>query len=240
MRKLLLLMLVALPCLGDDCPRWNYSGTTGPDFWATLDPAYRLCATGIAQSPIDINSLARRDDTLARLTFGGGASTFRVKNTGNNLKVYLTNPWTLTSFTPAATLEEFHFHVPAEHLDRGYRHAGELHFVFKTATKAYAVAVWIDAGPANNAIASVLANKPPACQTSGTSTQTVIIGGLLVNPQHYATYSGSLTTPPCSEPVAFLITLNPITASPAQIAGLKLLVTGNARPLQGMKFRMAP
>jgi carbonic anhydrase len=236
MRKLFLLMLVALPCLGDDCPtKWSYSGATGPAFWGNLDPDWKLCSTGISQSPLDVNSLARRDNNLPPLAFGGSASTFKVKNTGNNLKVYVTDPWTLTP--TGATLDEFHFHVPAEHLDHGRRHAAELHFVFKNGAQAYAVAVWIDAGPANAALAKVLALKPAECKTSDTSKAKIWITSLLKNPRHYGTYSGSLTTPPCSEPVTFLITLDPITASGKQIAALKLLASGNARPLQWMKFR---
>jgi carbonic anhydrase len=241
MRKLFVLMLLAaIPCLGDDpkdpCPtKWSYSGKTGPAFWGDLDPAWETCSTGISQSPLDVNSLARRDQKLRVLEFGGEESTFKVKNTGNNLKVYVTDPWTLKS--TGATLDEFHFHVPAEHLDRGRRHAAELHFVFKKGAEAYAVAVWIDEGPANSAIAKVLALKPEECDTSKTSKAKIWITSLLKTQKHYGTYSGSLTTPPCSEPVTFLLTLDPITASRRQIAALKLLATGNARPLQWMKFR---
>ena len=77
------------------------------------------------------------------------------------------------------------------------------------------------------------------CRESATSAQSIAIHGLLASPGHYATYSGSLTTPPCDEPVTFLITLDSIKATQTQINGLKVLTTttGNARPLQWMKFR---
>ena len=244
MRKLFWLMLfVAIPCLGDECDnRWSYSPPTGPENWGNIGnpPLWPICKTGIAQSPIDITSLVR-DSHLLALTFGGGASTFKVKNTGKNYKVVLTNPWTLTSVQPAATLDEFHFHVPAEHLDRGRRHDAEVHFVFKHGAQAYAVGAWIDVDNSrpNAAIADILRNRPAMCRESATSAQSIAIHGLLASPGHYATYSGSLTTPPCSEPVTFLITLEPIKATQAQINGLRVLTTpmGNARPVQEIKSR---
>ncbi|HYU26212.1 MAG TPA: carbonic anhydrase family protein [Thermoanaerobaculia bacterium] len=239
MRKMILLMLVALPCLGDDCPtKYGYSGANGPAFWGSLNPEWKTCSTGIAQSPVDINSLARLDNSLSLLTFNGGESTFKVQNTGNNLKIRVDKKWTLND--DATVLDEFHFHTPAEHYDRGYQHAGEIHFVYKVGARIIVVAVWIREGAANRTLQKILDMKPAACKTSDSSTATIDIKGLLANPQHYGTYQGSLTTPGCSENVTFLITLDGITASKRQLAALRVLPGGNARPLQGMKFRQAP
>jgi len=196
------------------------------------------------QSPIDITLAARPDNNIVRmpvLTFSATPSTFTVENTRNNLKVRTINTWMLTSVSPAATLQEFHSHVPAEHLDRGHRHDAELHFVFKYGTTAYAVAVWVDAGSPNDAIRKVLDKKPRVCETSTPSRESIAITDLILTEsrrRHYARYVGSLTTPACDEPVTFFILLDPITATRTQINALNLLGnTGNARPLQRIKFR---
>jgi carbonic anhydrase len=98
------------------------------------------------------------------------------------------------------------------------------------------VAVWISEGASNDGIARIVAAKPASCE-SKQSTEKIHIQNFILNWQHYATYDGSLTTPGCGENVTFLILLEGITATADQIAKLKLLSTGNARPVQDLNGR---
>lgn len=246
MRKFIpLLLSIAIPCAAADgrCPaKWGYGPNDGPAQWGSLDPAWRICSTGLQQSPLDVKNFDARRDDLPPLTFPGNAR-FYVENSGHDLEIRMPagerDLWKLVRRgLPTLTLERFHFHVPAEHYDKGKQHAGEVHFVFNDGARAVVVAVWITPGAANPALTKILALKPPnKCTHSPTSRDPISMADFrLVNPDHYATYNGSLTTPPCSENVTFIILLDPITASPEQIKMLQL-IPNNARPLQWMKYR---
>ena len=235
----LLLCLAAIPCLGDECPSpWGYTGDKGPAYWGKFS---EVCATGVRQSPININSLLKDPVKLPSLVLGGDPTKFKVKNTGHDLKIYPDGKLTLEGFPPAAaTLSQFHIHVPAEHLDNGVRHAAEIHFVYELGDRIFAIAVWIKRGPADRELQKIAnVKRPPVCDKSELSDSTIDIKKLLKGRSHYAAYEGSLTTPPCSENVTFLILLDPITATATQIRALTVepVPPGNARPLVGMKWR---
>jgi carbonic anhydrase len=55
--------------------------------------------------------------------------------------------------------------------------------------------------------------------------------------KHYHHYIGSLTTPPCSEGVRWIVMNEPIELSQAQIEKFKTVFPHNARPVQGLEDR---
>src|SRR4051794_19114906 len=101
MRKLaMLLLFIAVPCFGECVTEWGYQGPKGPEHWGTLEGGrWRICATGISQSPININTnnaLSRPDGSLPPVTFSG-TSGFDVENTGVDVKVHPKGgSWTLS------------------------------------------------------------------------------------------------------------------------------------------------
>ena len=246
MRKsaiLLLSLALALPSFGATCVTdWNYveNGPIGPPRWGSLDLDWTACSAGRAQSPVIMRNMVL-DNNLPLLNFSTSTSTFTVRNAGHDLKVYVDSPaWTLRRGTEVATLTQFHFHVKAEHLEgaNAIRNDGEIHFVYATPSgKTVVVAVWITTGTANDGIGRILAAKPETSCTTRHSTSVIAIQNFIGNWNHYATYEGSLTTPPCGQNVTFLVLLEGITASSEQLAGLKLLATGNARPVQDINGR---
>lgn len=246
---LVLLFLAAVPCLADDqCPpKWNYSGTTAPEYWGGLNTDWIACSTGMHQSPIAPRAFDTLNNDLPLLDVTLTPSTFDVKNTSYTLEVSNLAPaWTINWGGRRATLKQFHFHRPAEHYDPvgKVRPDAEIHFVFKedNADRYIVLAAWVMKGAANDALAKILAPNPVSCQAPKHSDQTIKITELLKNPNHYATYNGSLTTPPCTENVTFILTLESITASQDQLTALTILPLprGNARPLQGMPWRQSP
>jgi carbonic anhydrase len=243
------LFAAALPCFGECITQWGYANDSkGPDNWYRLGPPppndWHVCKDGIAQSPIDISIANIPPGGLPELVFNNLPTTsFKLYNKGQELKVEEVTPaWTLTWNGQPWTLQNFHFHVPAEHTYGGQRYAGEIHFVFERGTQAVAVAVWIRQGtPANETLRKIIAVKPQSCQNPpGHSAEPIRMSDFLLSPRRYASYRGSLTTPSCSENVTFVIQLAPITATAAQIQALKILPNlplGNARPLQRIKWR---
>jgi len=246
MRKLFLLMLlVAMPCLGDDChPNWGYGPNNGPAHWGAL--GYRRCAAGTRQSPIDFKDLGRPDNTLSTVGLNDTVeSTFKVERRAYDVEVKETNPlWTLTWSNRHATLEQFHFHVHAEHYLNGKQHDAEIHFVFKETGRnaRIVIAVWIERGTENEALKEIIKLKPPdGCPHERSSGAIKIkMGDLLRNVNHYATYEGSLTTPECDENVTFIMALEPIQATQTQIDALEVVSVppGNVRPPQNNRPRV--
>ena len=244
MRKLaMLLLFIAVPCVGECVTEWGYQGNLGPANWGTLQGGrWRICATGISQSPININTntiQSRPDSSLPPVTFSG-TSGFDVENTGVDVKVHPKGgSWTLSWNGETATLQQFHVHVPAEHLDNGVRHDGEIHFVYALpGGRTLALAVWIKNGAFNNTLQKIINRKPTTCGGKNPLNETLsMVPAFQINWARYAVYRGSLTTPPCDEGVTFLFALQPIFATAAQLNALKVVSTGNARPLQWIKWR---
>lgn len=245
-----LLLLAAFPSRADECnPNWSYSGTTGPQHWGDL--GYALCATGLRQSPIEFRNLGRADNGLPTPGLNRGQeSAFKVERRAYDVEVKDVNPaWTLQWAGRKATLAQFHFHVRAEHYLNGRQNEGEIHFLFQEDGKndKIVVAVWLKKGTnANQALQKIIDLKPNTCpRVNNSGAIRIKMDDLLrnVDVNHYATYEGSLTTPTptCQENVTFIMLLEPLEATEAQINALKVVMTptGNVRPLQvqGVRWR---
>ena len=66
----------------------------------------------------------------------------------------------------------------------------------------------------------------------------VDLNTLLPTSRNYYTYMGSLTTPPCSEGVLWLVMKQPVQVSPEQINIFSRLYRNNARPIQPSSGRL--
>ncbi|HEV7242885.1 MAG TPA: carbonic anhydrase family protein [Thermoanaerobaculia bacterium] len=218
---------------------WGYADSNGPHRWGQMNKEWAACDSGHTQSPIRITQ-SRYSPMTMRLQYGD--FPIAVQNTGHELKVYpLAEAYAADVDAAGATnnlkLIQFHFHVPAEHLiGDETRAAGELHLVHENRFKeTVVVAVLIQSQPNDNpAIAALLREIPAAC----TSVKADSFGGmedlLPKDRSKFYLYTGSLTTPPCSQPVFFFVMRNPIGASAAQLGKLAIspLPRGNYRPTQ--------
>jgi len=66
----------------------------------------------------------------------------------------------------------------------------------------------------------------------------VDLNQLLPENRSYYTYMGSLTTPPCSEGVMWMVMKQPAQVSAEQIAIFSRLYPMNARPVQSIRGRL--
>ena len=134
-------------------------------------------------------------------------------------------------------LDQFHFHTPSEHTFDGKSYPMELHLVNKSSNgKITVVGILIMEGKENPALEPVFADLP-AHQTSAGRQAQVDITALLPNDRKALVYAGSLTTPPCSEPVNWIVLEQPIEMSREQIAAFKAIFHDNHRPLQKLNHR---
>jgi carbonic anhydrase len=216
---------------------WSYDGEGRPDNWAKIDPKNTVCGSGQRQSPIDIREGIKVD--LEPIQFDYRPSTFRINDNGHTVQVDVGDSrLTLTGKT--YELVQFHFHRPSEEKINGRRFDMVAHLVHKADDGALAVvAVLLERGQ-ENAFIQTLWNNLPLEQKTPVSPPSLVIDPLALLPagRDYYTYMGSLTTPPCSEGVLWMVMKQPVQVSADQIAIFSRLYPNNARPIQPSAGRL--
>ena len=230
-----------------DATHWTYEGEKGPQFWGKLDPDFSLCADGKSQSPIDIAKTSPA--SLPKLRAKFSPANLRIVhhehladeiNNGHTIQVNYSEGDTMTIGDTNYELIQFHFHAPSEHTVQGKQYPMEMHFVHKAPSGALAViGVFIERGTHNAAFDTIWSNLP---KQKGVESHyehvQVNVDDLLPHSQRTYRYDGSLTTPPCSEGVKWLVMQSPIQLSAAQIWRFTSLIEGNNRPVQPLHHRV--
>lgn len=232
----LLLTLAFVAHASEDAPHWGYGGEHGPEKWGTMEDDFSTCTLGKEQSPIDI--LKATKSALPTLDFQYKKSDAEIVNNGHTIQVNLIDGGVLNLDGIPYKLVQFHFHTPSEEKINGKAYPLEAHLVHQSAEgKLAVVAVLIQEGSANAALALVFSNLP---QTEGNRKKldsSLSAAELLPATHSYYKYVGSLTTPPCSEGVRWQVLKQPIEVSKTQIAAFRKLYTMNARPTQPLNNR---
>jgi len=218
-------------------PAWSYVGENGPNSWGTLDSRYALCSAGQSQSPIDIKDAKKAD--LPALKFDYQTVPMNIIDNGHSIEVNYPAGSTLRIGDSTYTLKQFHFHHPSEENVNGHALDMVAHLVHVNAEGRLAVvAILLKRGAANPLIDAVWKNIPKEKEQAVTiSEATLNVRDLLPTDHAYYTFSGSLTTPPCSEGVTWYVMKAPVTLSDTQIAFFAALYPLNARPIQATNGR---
>jgi carbonic anhydrase len=227
-------------------PHWSYEGEAGPAAWGTLSPDWSPCGDGKNQSPVDIDKTVSADLPEMRAAYPPASlkiiHTAHIAdgvNNGHTIQINYTDGDVLTIGSEPFQLVQYHFHIPSEHTVKGQHHAMEMHLVHKSAAGRLAViGVFIDEGAHNAAFDPILAHLP---STTGAETHIdhvmVDVNQLLPSNLESYRYDGSLTTPPCSEGVKWIVMTTPIQMSAEQIAAFRAIINGNSRPVQPLNGR---
>ena len=223
--------------LAQEGVHWSYEGDTGPEHWGTLSPDFAACAKGVEQSPVDIPANAPLNP--ADITFSYQPSAVTIFNNGHTIQVNYDPGSSLTLNGVKYDLVQFHFHTASEHAIGGQHEPMEIHFVHRNAQGGLAVVgVLLKSGSENAAYAPVFQNLPPqASQPAPVAGATVDANQLLPAQRTYWRYNGSLTTPPCTEGVKWLVMNTPVEVSDAQIAAFTSVFKNNERPVQPFNAR---
>ena len=218
-------------------PKWGYGADDGPAAWGRLDHAYATCALGVEQSPVDLAGALRERLTPPGFDYRPTPAT--VENTGHSIQV---NPEPGNGILVDGLrfeLEQFHFHHAAEHTIEGVRLPLELHLVHRSDDGALAVvAVLFREGPANRALATVWAGLPAAPTSPIPVPDAVDLPALLPELRTSWRYRGSLTTPPCTEGVSWIVLDEPLALSAGQIRAFASIFPNNFRPVQALGERV--
>ena len=213
---------------------WSYSGANGPTKWGSLEKAYSVCKTGELQSPIDIPDAKARKGDLPSMLFNYKPSPLKIIDNGHTIEVSYSPGSYVSVEGKQYNLEQIHFHKPSEEKVDGKGHEMEIHLVHRTQDNRIAVvAVFVDPGKENPLIKTLWANLPQTKdQERVVDNVTINAVQLLPQDKGYYTYSGSLTTPPCTEDVTWFVLKTPVQASADQIARFGRIYPMNARPIQ--------
>jgi len=221
---------------------WAYEGALGPTHWGEDDPAEATCQIGDEQSPIDIHpSRLMQVDWLTPITLKYKPDKdVELVNNGHTFQVNYDQGSRMTFLGKEYELVQFHWHTPSEHTVNGQPAAMELHLVHATPDSFKRLAVLgilIAEGAENPTMAKFWSQIPEKAGPPVKTKIEVSATDLIPKNTRYYNYDGSLTTPPCSQGVQWILLKDPITASPAQIEKFRGLFHENARPVQPIKDR---
>jgi len=225
---------------------WSYSGDNGPDCWADMVAS---CQSGpsSSQSPIDLDPSSLVPESppdAGAVTLHYIPTLFEVENTGHTIEAV---PEDLDANSIAIDgtnyyLQQFHLHTPSEHTITDRSFPIEVHLVHNSEDGTTAVlGVPLATGAENAALAELFTKLP----TTVTDEQSMVPLDAKIDPTDLippgsaiARYSGSLTTPPCTEPVLWSVFLTPATVSAGQVANLQQIFPDNHRPTQPLNGRV--
>ncbi|HEX8817558.1 MAG TPA: carbonic anhydrase [Terriglobales bacterium] len=212
--------------------KWSYGGKTGPENWGKLDRAFAACKTGKTQSPIDIRHAKAAD--LPAIQFDYKPAPLHIINNGHTIEIDYPAGSSITVGDKKYELKQFHFHHPSENKINKRLFNMEAHFVHADANGNLAVvAVMLKPGAGNALLATLWAHVPrePGPEKAFDDV-TINAADLLPANRSYYTFPGSLTTPPCSEGVTWLVLKTPESLTQAQSDTFGSIYPDNARPEQ--------
>lgn len=219
-------------------PHWSYEGNAGPDHWAELSADFQTCHNGKFQSPIDIRHTIEGRLPPLKLEFHTAAEN--LVNNGHTLQVNVDDEDDFMLDGETFRLKQYHFHTPSENQIDGHSYPLEAHFVHANADGEIAViAVMFEVGKENTALNPIIAAMPKQLNQEVVVKQRMDLKPLFPEDRHYYRFSGSLTTPPCTEGLRWLVMKHPVTLSQSQLHDFQLaLKNSNNRPLQPLHGRL--
>ena len=216
---------------------WTYEGEEGPEHWGELAEEFDMCSKGRNQSPIHLAPDIHADLPELIFDYTNPGNLVEV-NTGHAIQENVRPGNYILIKDDRFELKQFHFHSPSEHLVNGKAYSMETHWVHQNKKGDYVVVgLLFQEGEFND-----LLNQLPsfrAARGEDPFADPVDINELVKGRSDYFLYNGSLTTPPCTEGVKWIVLKQPVIASPEQIQHYHdLLGFDNNRPIQPLNSRL--
>ncbi len=227
---------------------WGYAGDDGPTNWASLTPVYALCGEGKNQSPVNIvksdvagGKTWKLDYKTTSLKIAHTEHMDDIIDNGHTIQITVDEGSTFTFGDKSYSLKQFHFHTPSEHTIDGKHAPMEMHLVHQGADGALAVVgvLFQEGATPNPNFDKIITNLPTAKGDSKHITDANLELNVHLPANNYAYhYVGSLTTPPCSEGVQWLVLRDPVQLSKEQIEAFSSRIGPNNRPTQQVNDRI--
>lgn len=223
-----------------DC-NFEYEGKEGPEFWSSLCSGEWEDCAGNVQSPIDIiTSSVVEDGGINNININYEESQVSIINNGHTIQFNYDGGSSADLNNIDYDLLQFHFHTGSEHTIDGKRYPMEMHLVHQDpVTKLLAViGIFFEEGEEQEVLKEHMGKLPKYKGDSYSGKSTFKVEELLPDDMEFYTYSGSLTTPACSEIVTWYVVKEPITASAEQLASFQEIMHENYRPTQELNGRI--
>jgi carbonic anhydrase len=246
---LIVLMLAAVASIGfaqgDDPPHWEYEGEAGPENWGGLHPDFETCSIGEAQSPINITE----DDIdfvneseFPSIDVDYHPSAINLVHNGHTIQLNYDEGSTLSIDEEVYNLLQFHFHIPSEHTIEGENFPMEMHLVHRNEEGELAVmGVMLDVDEDGIEEASdvfdLIFSELPDEEGEYSMDGEVNAADFLPETVQILTYQGSLTTPPCSEGVTWMLSGQQLFVAQQIIDDFGAVFEFNNRPTQPLNER---
>jgi carbonic anhydrase len=216
---------------------WAYEGEGAPANWGKLRNDYATCGTGQRQSPIDIREGIKVN--LEPIRFDYRLTQFRIIDNGHTVQVNVGEGLAMHVMGKRYELIQLHFHRPAEERVNGKLYDMVVHLVHKNEEGQLAViAVLLEKGSEHSLIQTLWNNMPLERDMEVSPAEPIDLMQLLPENRSYWTYMGSLTTPPCTEGVLWMVLKQPLQVSADQVSIFSRLYRNNARPVQPLNGRL--
>lgn len=229
--------LIVLPMYAADDVHWNYTGDSGPENWGELADEFSVCSSGKNQSPINLSGMIKGELPELAIDYVAGGS--EVINNGHTIQVNYTSGSVMSIGKHDFELKQVHFHSPSENTIRGQSFPMEAHFVHIDVDDNLAVvAVMFETGEFNAELEKVWEQMPH----EGGEVQIFNVAfnakELMPRKHDYYRFNGSLTTPPCTEGVNWLVMRHFNEASAEQIQKfVDVMQRETNRPVQPLNAR---
>jgi carbonic anhydrase len=213
---------------------FGYFGDVGPAFWGELSPDWATCGTGEIQSPVNFTKLADHPAPARRFSIDYDANTTgEIFNNGHTIEVETEGSNTLTLDGVAYELVQFHFHTASEHRVESRGYDMELHLVHASTHGSNAViGVFVKRASSICALAPIFESLPDDLNVKHPLDAPFNPAAFLPEHRAHFRYEGSLTTPPCTEGVQWVVMSQPVTVSDEDVAQFAERIHFNARPVQ--------
>jgi len=227
---------------------WSYEGESGPATWGNLSPVYAFCKDGHHQSPIDIVKSDVKEPSTWALNYS--STSLHIAHTehmedivdnGHTIQVTVDEGSTLDYDGKTYALKQFHFHTPSEHTINGKHQPMEMHLVHQSADGHLAVVgvLFKEGKTPNPNFAKIIANLPASKgETKHLTEESIELDLHLPTDNSAYHYTGSLTTPPCSENVQWVVLRDMISLTKDQIDAFASHISPNNRPVQPLNDRV--
>ena len=214
---------------------WSYQGETGPSNWAALSEKNETCASGAYQSPIDIGQV--QPAKLPRIAFHYRSNSLSITHTGHTVESEYESGSYLRLGGVRYDLKRLHFHSPSEHTLLGRRSALEAHLEHEGPKgEQLVVAVLMHPGKRPNSMLNRIAANLPTAEGKSYKDRRSGVNPTFLLPasRRYFSYTGSLTTPPCTEGVRWIVFTESMEVPARDIRRFKAVLGQNARPVQAL------
>jgi carbonic anhydrase len=219
--------------LNESYQGWNYENTN----WEKI--GNNECSSAV-QSPVNINTEDVIEAQLANIIYEYEPFPMQIVDNGYTVQVFGTESSYITVEGKRYQFKQFHFHIPAEHTLDGKVYSMEMHLVHQEVGTNNLVVLGVfieEATGANPLLEKVFDEIPQEKEQEITTDVNINLEDYIPPSQTHYTYIGSLTTPPCTVGVDWIIFNEPIKASGSQLQKFSRVYAKNSRPVMPLNNR---